>query len=1045
MNNIIFTFLIFLCSLTQCLGNEVNIALISNDPNYSLPYLDEIKEKYPYVNTEIIPYDAANFESFIESLFNESKKYDIFIYEIINLKYIAQYMSDLKQSISDEYLDRYNSNLIKESCIYKNKLVGLPFNFSIEVLYSNYKLLKKYNKTVPKTWSELIETCKYILSKEKDNPDLICYNGLFDDSDMGFYSLYQFIYSCRDSYDSPYPNSQDQSFVDSLNMLKKLKNEIASNDIFSSSENNTYMKLMNGKSIFLKYWLVGEPSLSSIPYKISNLPGLKEGISGSGIMGYLISVIKDLPKEKEDVVLNLIKYIASKEYQKKVSMDQKYLPTLVELLDDEELCKEIPCDITKNIQYIGEPKFIKEGSKEIKFNYKKYIYQYLYEDKSIKETVKQIMENVDIVSDNSYSLNSFGDTINVGYFSAELESQSAYLNLIKKQFPDVNTEILNYSRLSELKLLLAKYSKKYDIFIYDSQYTNIIAPYLLDLSQQLSKEHINMYDTNLISETGIYKDELVGLPVNLLYEVLYSNNKLLKKYNKPIPKTWNELIDTCKYILDKEKDDSELICYNGLLDDSDQGLNSLYEFIYSCRDSYDSEYPNPQDQSFVDSLKILKRLKEEIASDDIFSSNENFTLTKLKSQKSIFVKYWFLNSQTFMDHYDFSILPGLKEGISGSAIVGTNVGVNRYLLEEKEEKVFNVFKYITSKEYQKKFSLEQKTIPAITELLNDKEICIDVPCDFTKNIQYIRKPELIIKGPEEYRIYYKKYIYQYLYENKTIEQTVKNIVNLQNIYIVDLSLNDGFYLINPHNHLVTANNTSTSSNKLIHCVTDETESQLCFNISENAEGFYVDGNSGGLITCDHSHQCTIIISNIGYYTNHGDTTKPYIQCDTPDHCEAIADPEGITCDESHIGQLLHGGVLCLNGKGISKGFADPGNYLTQYSSSIFATSGDKNRNFGIVTVSENSIILDTTINKSICVNKTTLAVHEKTNDRCLEETEYEYDICESGFCIDDNNVNSDNKDNKDNKDNSNNSGSNGINLPLLLLLLMNVLSIIILN
>jgi len=50
------------------------------------------------------------------------------------------------------------------------------------------------------------------------------------------------------------------------------------------------------------------------------------------------------------------------------------------------------------------------------------------------------------------------------------------------------------------------------------------------------------------------------------FEVLYSKRELLDKYNKPVPKTWDELIDTCKFIMDKEKNDSELICYNGLFD-----------------------------------------------------------------------------------------------------------------------------------------------------------------------------------------------------------------------------------------------------------------------------------------------------------------------------------------------------------------------------------------------------------------------------------------------------------------------------------------------
>jgi len=51
----------------------------------------------------------------------------------------------------------------------------------------------------------------------------------------------------------------------------------------------------------------------------------------------------------------------------------------------------------------------------------------------------------------------------------------------------------------------------------------------------------------------------------LTYEVLYSNKELLNKYNKPIPKTWDELIETCNYIMEREND-PELICYNGLFD-----------------------------------------------------------------------------------------------------------------------------------------------------------------------------------------------------------------------------------------------------------------------------------------------------------------------------------------------------------------------------------------------------------------------------------------------------------------------------------------------
>jgi len=48
----------------------------------------------------------------------------------------------------------------------------------------------------------------------------------------------------------------------------------------------------------------------------------------------------------------------------------------------------------------------------------------------------------------------------------------------------------------------------------------------------------------------------------MYYSVLYANKALLKRYNKEVPKTWDELIETTKFILDKEKD-TNLIGYKG--------------------------------------------------------------------------------------------------------------------------------------------------------------------------------------------------------------------------------------------------------------------------------------------------------------------------------------------------------------------------------------------------------------------------------------------------------------------------------------------------
>ena len=56
-----------------------------------------------------------------------------------------------------------------------------PATIDFSGLFSNKVLLDEYNLPVPKTWDELIETSKYVISQEKakNNTDIIAYNGLY--------------------------------------------------------------------------------------------------------------------------------------------------------------------------------------------------------------------------------------------------------------------------------------------------------------------------------------------------------------------------------------------------------------------------------------------------------------------------------------------------------------------------------------------------------------------------------------------------------------------------------------------------------------------------------------------------------------------------------------------------------------------------------------------------------------------------------------------------------------------------------------------------
>jgi len=179
----------------------------------------------------------------------------------------------------------------------------------------------------------------------------------------------------------------------------------------------------------------------------------------------------------------------------------------------------------------------------------------------------------------------------------------------------------------------------------------------------------------------------------------------------------------------------------------------------------------------------------------LFSSNENFTFMKLLDGKSIFLKYWFIGDPLIgmvQSHYYLSTLPGMKEGIFGSILSGTNIGIIKNISEDKREAAIEVLKCFTNKEYQKVQFKKKVFFTGIDELWNDEETCTNGLCDIVKSMQYTVEPEFIKEGPENYRKKYQKYINEFMYENKTIEETLKKINDIKNRYYISLNTKNSY-------------------------------------------------------------------------------------------------------------------------------------------------------------------------------------------------------------------------------------------------------------
>jgi len=324
---------------------------------------------------------------------------------------------------------------------------------------------------------------------------------------------------------------------------------------------------------------------------------------------------------------------------------------------------------------------------------------------------------------------------------------------------------------SSMEHILSKGSNKYDLFFFDNIYTNKFGPYLLNLDDYITKEHIDMYNNETL-QTCYYKDKLVALPYYFDVTALYYNEKLLNKYKREVPRTWNELINTGAHILNNERslNNTNLVGYNGLLDDSEIGTCSIYEFIYTYRDHKSSPFPGLSSQNAEKALMKLKQIKNEISSDYIFKSDIYYTFESIFKKQFIFAKLWYRSK--FHDDYNYAILPGRIEGISGSTIGGYNLGINGHINDEKKKASVIAFKFLTSKEIHKKLILEGRLNSPISSLYDDEEICSVVDCKFHKSLQLITRPN--VSSYSKWSNNFRKNIYEYIYGEKSISDVLKD-------------------------------------------------------------------------------------------------------------------------------------------------------------------------------------------------------------------------------------------------------------------------------
>jgi len=126
----------------------------------------------------------------------------------------------------------------------------------------------------------------------------------------------------------------------------------------------------------------------------------------------------------------------------------------------------------------------------------------------------------------TFSIKDIGDMGNELKIEFDKYAEKNNLNIT------INVEIMNYenptSSYEKFKLLVESSLKKsnnihnisneenatkFDLYFFDTRFTNLYGPYLLNLKDYIPKEFIEMYNSDIIEKTSFYNNELVGLVI----------------------------------------------------------------------------------------------------------------------------------------------------------------------------------------------------------------------------------------------------------------------------------------------------------------------------------------------------------------------------------------------------------------------------------------------------------------------------------------------------------------------------------------------------
>ncbi|KFJ57708.1 bacterial extracellular solute-binding family protein [Brucella neotomae 5K33] len=291
-------------------------------------------------------------------------------------------------------------------------------------------------------------------------------------------------------------------------------------------------------------------------------------------------------------------------------------------------------------------------------------------------------------------------------------------------------------QFSQYRLWLAAGNSDVDVYQTDIVWAPQLSDQFIDLTEA-TKDVTDTHFPSIIASQTV-NGKLVALPFYTDAPALFYRKDLLEKYNKPVPKTWDEMAATAKDIMEKERADGKADLWGFVFQgNAYEGLTrNALEWIKS---SGGGQIVEPDGEISVNNEKAAAAIDRArgwigtISPQGVLGYQEEESRGVWQTGNAVFMRNWpyvyaLSNSadSAVKGKFDVAPLPAMAEGEPpASALGGWNLAVSKY--STKQDAAIALVKFPASPEVQKAEAVELSRLPTIEALYDDKDVIAAQP------------------------------------------------------------------------------------------------------------------------------------------------------------------------------------------------------------------------------------------------------------------------------------------------------------------------------